>query len=64
MLAKHLKEAKHSPDVYLCGPPGMIDATIAAAWLIGQVRANDAVLIMGGGKSYRIAELLVRSLVG
>ncbi len=34
-LAKHLKEAKHSPDVYLCGPPGMIDATIAAAWKYG-----------------------------
>lgn len=30
-LVKHLKDAKHSPDVYLCGPPGMIDATLDAA---------------------------------
>jgi UDP-N-acetylmuramate--alanine ligase len=42
--------------------PGSVEAT--AAWLAGQVRSGDAVLVMGGGKSYRIAELLVRSLSG
>jgi UDP-N-acetylmuramate--alanine ligase len=40
--------------------PGSVEET--AAWLAGEVRAGDAVLVMGGGKSYRIAELLVRSL--
>jgi methane monooxygenase component C len=30
-LAKQLEKAKHAPDIYLCGPPGMIDATLAAA---------------------------------
>jgi UDP-N-acetylmuramate--alanine ligase len=40
--------------------PGSVEET--AAWLAGEVRSGDAVLVMGGGKSYRIAELLVRSL--
>jgi UDP-N-acetylmuramate-alanine ligase len=40
--------------------PGTVEET--AAWLAGEVRSGDAVLVMGGGKSYRIAELLVRSL--
>lgn len=30
-LAKHLAEGGPSPDIYLCGPPGMIDATLAVA---------------------------------
>jgi methane monooxygenase component C len=30
-LAKHLAETKVCPDIYLCGPPGMIEATFAAA---------------------------------
>lgn len=42
--------------------PGTVEQT--AAWLAGQVRPGDAVLVMGGGKSYRIAELLVRALAG
>jgi UDP-N-acetylmuramate--alanine ligase len=42
--------------------PGSVEAT--AAWLAGQVRPNDAVLVMGGGRSYRIAELLVEALRG
>ena len=42
--------------------PGSVEET--AAWLAGEVREGDAVLVMGGGKSYRIAELLVRSLTG
>ncbi|MFI5258042.1 MAG: UDP-N-acetylmuramate--L-alanine ligase [Candidatus Limnocylindrales bacterium] len=42
--------------------PGSVEQT--AAWLAGQVRAGDAVLVMGGGKSYRIAELLLEALGG
>lgn len=30
-LLKHLEGAKAIPDIYMCGPPGMIDATFAAA---------------------------------
>jgi UDP-N-acetylmuramate-alanine ligase len=40
--------------------PGSVEAS--AAWLGGEVRSNDVVLVMGGGHSYRIAELLLRSL--
>ena len=39
---------------------GSVEAT--AAWLAHEVRPNDAVLVMGGGKSYRIAELLLQAL--
>ncbi len=31
LLEKHLEKARQSPDIYLCGPPGMVDATFAAA---------------------------------
>lgn len=40
--------------------PGSVEAT--AAWLAREVRPGDAVLVMGGGKSYRIAELLMAAL--
>jgi UDP-N-acetylmuramate--alanine ligase len=40
--------------------PGDVDATAAA--LAEHVRAGDAVLVMGGGHSYRIAELLLARL--
>ena len=40
--------------------PGSVEAT--AAWLASEVRPGDAVLVMGGGRSYRIAELLVEAL--
>ena len=40
--------------------PGSVEQT--ARWLAGEVRPGDAVLVMGGGKSYRIAELLLESL--
>ena len=36
----------------------------AAAWLADHVREGDAVLVMGGGRSYRIAELLLEHLAG
>jgi len=39
---------------------GSVEAT--AAWLAREVRTGDAVLVMGGGKSYRIAEILVAAL--
>jgi UDP-N-acetylmuramate--alanine ligase len=42
------------------GAPGSVEAT--AAWLAREVRSGDAVLVMGGGRSYRIAELLVEAL--
>jgi methane monooxygenase component C len=29
-LVKHLEQGGVSPDIYVCGPPGMIDATLAA----------------------------------
>ncbi|HEY8799715.1 MAG TPA: cyanophycin synthetase, partial [Candidatus Limnocylindrales bacterium] len=40
--------------------PGSVEAT--AAWLAHEVRSGDAVLVMGGGRSYRIAELLIEAL--
>ena len=40
--------------------PGSVEAT--GAWLAHEVRAGDAVLVMGGGRSYRIAELLLEAL--
>lgn len=42
--------------------PGSPEAT--AAWLARAVRPGDAVLVMGGGRSYRIGELLLESLEG
>jgi UDP-N-acetylmuramate--alanine ligase len=42
--------------------PGSVEET--AAWLAKEVRPGDVVLVMGGGKSYRIAELLVSALAG
>ncbi len=40
--------------------PGSVEAT--AAWLAGEVGPGDAVLVMGGGRSYRIGELLLEHL--
>ena len=44
----------------LVDAPGSVDET--AKWLARQVRPGDAVLVMGGGNSYRIAEGLLRRL--
>jgi hypothetical protein len=44
----------------LVAAPGNVEAT--AAWLSGVVRAGDAVLVMGGGRSYRIGERLLEAL--
>jgi len=40
--------------------PGSVEDT--AAWLARNVQEGDAVLVMGGGRSYRIAELLLEHL--
>jgi UDP-N-acetylmuramate--alanine ligase len=40
--------------------PGSVEAT--ADWLLGAVRPGDVVLVMGGGRSYRIGELLLQRL--
>jgi UDP-N-acetylmuramate--alanine ligase len=40
--------------------PGSVEAT--ARWLAHEVRSGDAVLVMGGGRSYRIGELLLEAL--
>ncbi|MEO8273156.1 MAG: cyanophycin synthetase [Chloroflexota bacterium] len=40
--------------------PGSVEDT--AAWLARNVAEGDAVLVMGGGRSYRIAELLLQAL--
>ncbi len=42
--------------------PGPVETT--AAWLARNVRPGEVVLVMGGGKSYRIAELLLEALRG
>jgi UDP-N-acetylmuramate--alanine ligase len=51
--------SRHRPDLVVAAP-GSVEAT--ARWLAGEVRAGDAVLVMGGGKSYRIGELLLEAL--
>lgn len=51
--------ARRNPRIPAAAP-GSVEAT--ADWLAGQVRSGDAVLVMGGGRSYRIAELLVEAL--
>jgi UDP-N-acetylmuramate--alanine ligase len=51
--------ARRNPRIPVAAP-GSVEAT--AAWLAGEVRSGDAVLVMGGGRSYRIAELLVEAL--
>jgi UDP-N-acetylmuramate--alanine ligase len=40
--------------------PGSVEDT--ASWLAQHVAPGDAVLVMGGGRSYRIAELLLEAL--
>jgi UDP-N-acetylmuramate--alanine ligase len=40
--------------------PGSVEDT--AAWLAREVRPGDVVLVMGGGRSYRIGELLLEHL--
>jgi UDP-N-acetylmuramate--alanine ligase len=51
--------ARRNPAIPVAAP-GSVEAT--ASWLAREVRPGDAVLIMGGGRSYRIGELLLEAL--
>jgi UDP-N-acetylmuramate--alanine ligase len=51
--------ADRRPEMIVAAP-GSVEQT--AAWLADEVRAGDAVLVMGGGRSYRIGELLLERL--
>ena len=51
--------AARRPDA-LVAAPGTVEET--ALWLAGQVRAGDAVLVLGGGRSYQIGPLLLEAL--
>ena len=51
--------AARRPEITVLAP-GSVEAT--ADRLAGEVRSGDAVLVMGGGRSYRIAELLLERL--
>jgi UDP-N-acetylmuramate--alanine ligase len=51
--------ARRAPGIPVAAP-GSVEAT--ATWLAGEVRPGDAVLVMGGGRSYRIGELLLEAL--
>jgi UDP-N-acetylmuramate-alanine ligase len=51
--------AERRPDV-VGAAPGTVDQT--ALWLAGQVRPGDAVLVLGGGRSYQIGPQLLEAL--
>jgi len=51
--------ARRAPRIPVAAP-GSVEET--ARWLAGQVRSGDVVLVMGGGRSYRIGELLLEHL--
>ena len=51
--------ARRAPAIPVAAP-GTVEQT--ARWLAGEVRSGDAVLVMGGGRSYRIGELLLEEL--
>jgi len=51
--------ARRNPGIPAAAP-GTVEET--AAWLATQVRDGDAVLVMGGGRSYVIAEELLKAL--
>ncbi len=53
--------ARLRPDIPIAAT-GRVEATVE--WLADEVRAGDAVLVMGGGRSYRIGELLLERLAG
>jgi len=51
--------ARRNPRIPVAAP-GSVEDT--ARWLAGEVRTGDVVLVMGGGRSYRIGELLLERL--
>jgi UDP-N-acetylmuramate--alanine ligase len=70
--------ASRDPDTTITSPPALVDAVRArrpgivaeatgsveatARWLAAHVQAGEAVLVMGGGHSYKIADLLLEEL--
>lgn len=52
--------ARRNPAIPVAAP-GSVEAT--ADWLAGEVRSGDVVLVMGGGRSYRMGERLLERLV-
>ena len=59
--AERLAEAvaRRAPSLPVAAP-GSVEES--AAWLAREVAPGDAVLVMGGGRSYRIGELLLEAL--
>ena len=55
-LADAIRQRRGDP----VAAPGAVEAT--AEWLAREVEPGDAVLVMGGGRSYRIGELLLERL--
>jgi UDP-N-acetylmuramate--alanine ligase len=53
--------ARRRPELPVAAP-GSVEAT--ADWLADEVRSGDAVLVLGGGRSYRIGERLLERLAG
>jgi UDP-N-acetylmuramate--alanine ligase len=51
--------AARRPDIPI-GAPGSVEAT--GKWLADEARPGDVVLVMGGGRSYRIGEVLLEEL--
>ncbi|HUQ44337.1 MAG TPA: cyanophycin synthetase [Candidatus Limnocylindria bacterium] len=51
---------RHRREGITVAAPGTVEET--ATWLGEHVQEGDAVLVMGGGRSYRIAELLLEHL--
>jgi UDP-N-acetylmuramate--alanine ligase len=51
--------ANRKPSIPVAAP-GSVEAT--ASWLAREVQPGDGVLVMGGGRSYRIGELLLEAL--
>jgi UDP-N-acetylmuramate--alanine ligase len=51
--------ARRNPRI-AAAAPGTVEET--ARWLAVEVRSGDVVLVMGGGRSYRIGELLLEHL--
>jgi UDP-N-acetylmuramate--alanine ligase len=62
MLAEAIRvRAAEIGGARIVGAPGSVEGT--AAWLAERVEPGDVVLVMGGGRSYRIAELLLELLL-
>lgn len=60
LLRQYLAQARVKPDIYLCGPPGMVDATFKAAAEYGvpkdQIHLEKFVQSHGAGESPSLLE--------